>query len=155
MPTLGLDVIARGSAATLALCLGSVHTIVEKAVIAGKGLVDATAAIARLLKATVMGCSWCGNVAAARTAALAGSTTDWILVLDADAYQWHGRELKQPAAAGYVTPSRDDLKPWDKPLTGMHKQQGARTPGCSREQLVSFSLLQVLSLILIRAVWVF
>ncbi len=126
MPSLGLCVIAKNSAATLPACLASVHGLVDSIVVVDTGSNDGTQDVARQHGAEVLLFNWCGDFAAARNAALAAIESDWVLVLDADeeldsaAHAWIRKELEAPRADAYITPVRNYLKPWDNPLTGAH-----------------------------------
>ncbi|HEY0785028.1 MAG TPA: glycosyltransferase [Acidobacteriaceae bacterium] len=84
MATLALSMILKNGAATLRSCLQSVAGIVDQIVIADTGSTDESCAIAREFGATVISFPWTDHFADARNAALAGVTTDWVLVLDAD-----------------------------------------------------------------------
>ena len=94
--TLALVMIARDEAASIARCLRSVSAFVDEMIVLDSGSTDATASIARDLGAQVHHWPWQDDFAAARNAALAHSTADWNLVLDAD--EWivgDGRLLRQ------------------------------------------------------------
>lgn len=84
MPSLALSMIVRDAAADLARCLASVRGIVNEIVVADTGSRDETAAIARAHGAQVIAVAWQDDFAAARNAALAPVTADWVLSLDAD-----------------------------------------------------------------------
>ncbi len=136
MPTLGLCVIAKNSAATLPACLASVNGLVDSMVVVDTGSCDGTQEIAKQHGAELISFTWCGDFAAARNAALTATATDWVLVLDADeeldqaAHAWIREELKAPRADGYITPVRNYLKPWDSALTGLHELPSTeRHPG--------------------------
>ncbi len=126
MPTLGLCVIAKNAEATIRSCIESVAGLVSERIVVDTGSTDETAQIARECGAAVVSFPWCGDFSAARNAALAAISTDWVLVLDADeeldaaGHSWIRAELQAPGADGYVTPVRNYLQPWDEPLTGGH-----------------------------------
>ena len=84
MPTVGLSMIVKNEAQTLAACLQSVSGVVSQIVIADTGSTDNTADIAREFGATVISVPWENHFANARNAALQLMQTDWVLVLDAD-----------------------------------------------------------------------
>jgi glycosyltransferase involved in cell wall biosynthesis len=84
MPTIGLAMIVKNEAQTLAPCLLSVAGVVSQIVIADTGSTDRTVDIARECGATVISIPWENHFADARNAALHLMRTDWILVLDAD-----------------------------------------------------------------------
>jgi glycosyltransferase involved in cell wall biosynthesis len=79
-----LCMIVKDEAAWLPRCLKSVRGFVEELIVADTGSRDATAAIARTYGARVLAVSWREDFAAARNAALACATGDWVLQLDAD-----------------------------------------------------------------------
>jgi glycosyltransferase involved in cell wall biosynthesis len=83
-PTLGLSMIVKNGAQTLAPCLESVRGVVSQVVVGDTGSTDDTVKIAREFGATVIPVAWEDHFAKARNAALAPMTTDWVLVLDAD-----------------------------------------------------------------------
>jgi glycosyltransferase involved in cell wall biosynthesis len=58
--------------------------MVDQIVIADTGSTDGSIAVARSFGATIVEFPWCDDFAAARNAALAPVTTDWVLSLDAD-----------------------------------------------------------------------
>jgi glycosyltransferase involved in cell wall biosynthesis/tetratricopeptide (TPR) repeat protein len=84
MPTLSLCLIARDEAAMIGDCLASVAGVVDQIVVVDTGSADETPRLARDAGAKVIDHPWQGDFAAARNAALAEATGDWILVLDAD-----------------------------------------------------------------------
>ena len=84
MPSLGLAMIVKNSAETLANCVASVAGVVDQVVIADTGSSDGTAQLARDLGAQVFDFPWQDDFSKARNAALAALTTDWALVMDDD-----------------------------------------------------------------------
>jgi hypothetical protein len=98
MTQLALVMIVRDEAARLGRCLASVRALVGDIVVLDTGSVDDTVAIARAHGARVFSFDWCDDFAAARNAALAHSSADWNLVLDAD--EWLA------SAAGPALPSQ-------------------------------------------------
>ncbi len=134
-PTLGLCVIVKNGAETLQGCLESVLGLVHSLIVVDTGSTDATVPIAEACGARVIRFPWQGDFASARNAALEAAGTDWVLVMDADeelptaAHPWIRAELKAPRADAYVTPVRNYLKPWDRPITGvLAVPQGERHP---------------------------
>ena len=125
MATVGLSMILKNAADTIRPCLESARKIVDQIVIADTGCTDNTCAIAAEFGATIVSFPWENNFAAARNAALAPMTTDWILVLDADE-ELDGSAGKQIPAllgamdvGGYVTPIRNYMlsrfnRGWDR-----------------------------------------
>src|SRR5258708_6375956 len=83
-PTLGLSMIVKDGADTLRNCLESVRGTVDEIVVADTGSTDSSPDIARQYGATCVSIPWANDFAQARNAALAYSTTDWVLSLDAD-----------------------------------------------------------------------
>ncbi len=94
-------------------------------VVVDTGSTDATASIAKECGACVIHFPWRDDFASARNAALDAIGTEWVLVLDADeelpdnAHAWIRKELATPRAEAYVTPVRNYLKPWDRPMVGV------------------------------------
>lgn len=84
MPRVALVMIARNEARCIARCLKSVHPWVDEMIVLDTGSTDQTMALARAEGAQVHQFAWVDDFAAARNAALALSTADWNLVLDAD-----------------------------------------------------------------------
>ena len=84
MPTLALCMIVKDAAETIRACLTSVVGVVDQIVIADTGCSDDTCVIASEFGAKVLSFPWQDDFAKARNAAIAGATTDWVLVLDAD-----------------------------------------------------------------------
>lgn len=76
--------IVKNEGHQLARCLASVAGLVDQLIVADTGSTDATAKIARAHGAQVFDFAWCDDFAAARNFALAHSSADWNLVLDAD-----------------------------------------------------------------------
>jgi tetratricopeptide (TPR) repeat protein len=81
---LSLCMIAKNEGTMLADCLASVRGLVDEIVLADTGSDDDTVAIAEAAGATVVRHAWSQDFAAARNAALAAVTGDWVLMLDAD-----------------------------------------------------------------------
>ena len=84
MATISLCVITKNEQEMLGACLESARSWVEEIVVADTGSEDDTVAIAREYGAKVIHHTWQNDFSAARNAALAAATGDWILVLDAD-----------------------------------------------------------------------
>lgn len=101
-PTLDLCVIARDEAALLPGLLASTAGVVDGVVVMDTGSVDDTPQIAAAAGARVGVHAWADDFAAARNAALAMSTADWVLVLDADERltAQGGATLRQAIAQG-------------------------------------------------------
>ncbi len=86
MPALRLSLclIARDEAALLPGCLQSVAPEVDELIVLDTGSVDGTPALAAAAGAQVHHFTWVDDFAAARNAALAHATGDWVLAVDAD-----------------------------------------------------------------------
>jgi hypothetical protein len=76
--------IVRDCASDLAECLASVRPFADELVVLDTGSVDGTAAVATAAGARVHRMAWADDFAAARNAALAECTGDWVLSIDAD-----------------------------------------------------------------------
>jgi len=76
--------IARDEEASIGLAIKSVLALVDEIVVVDTGSQDNTRIIAEGYGARVIDLPWHDDFAAARNAALAEATSDWILVLDAD-----------------------------------------------------------------------
>ncbi|MGQ9866362.1 MAG: glycosyltransferase [Pseudanabaenaceae cyanobacterium] len=83
-PTVGLCAIVKNEERNLPRCLDSVKDWVDELVVVDTGSTDRTVAIAEGYGARVGYFAWIDDFAAARNAALALATQDWVLVLDAD-----------------------------------------------------------------------
>ena len=93
--TLALIVIARNEAPRIARLLRSVAPWVDEMWVLDTGSTDDTAALATACGARVAHAIWPDDFAAARNQALALSTADWHLVLDADEWLISGGEALQ------------------------------------------------------------
>ncbi|MBC7541200.1 MAG: glycosyltransferase, partial [Candidatus Sericytochromatia bacterium] len=82
-PTLAACLIVRNEAPFLADCLQSLAGV-DALIVVDTGSADDTVAIATRLGARVAHFSWGDDFAAARNAALALATADWVLAIDAD-----------------------------------------------------------------------
>lgn len=83
-PTVALCVIARDEEVFIGDCIDSARPYVQEIVVLDTGSKDRTREIARQHGARLEQFEWCDDFAAARNAAIAAATTDWILMLDAD-----------------------------------------------------------------------
>lgn len=84
IPRISLCLIVRDEAGTLPRCLDSAAGAADELVVVDTGSVDGTPDVARARGARVVRRPWQHDFAAARNAALAEATGDWILYLDAD-----------------------------------------------------------------------
>jgi len=113
--TLGLSMIVRNGGNTLRRCLESVRPVVTEMVVVDTGSTDDSLEIARSCGARCESIAWEQDFAAARNAALALSTTDWILTLDADeeldadATSAIPQLLKRRDVGGFAVPVRNYL----------------------------------------------
>lgn len=87
-----LVMIARNEARCIGRCLASIQPWVDEMIVLDTGSSDGTEAIAQALGAQIYRFTWCDDFAAARNAALAHSTADWHIVLDADEWLQSGGE---------------------------------------------------------------
>jgi len=76
--------IVRDAETELAACLASVRPFVDELVVLDTGSVDGTPAVAAAAGARLYRTDWADDFAAARNAALAHCTGDWVLSIDAD-----------------------------------------------------------------------
>ncbi len=76
--------ITRNEEKFLGACLGSVRGLADELVVVDTGSTDRTVQIAEEHGARVSHFEWCDDFSAARNAALAQATGDWVLMLDAD-----------------------------------------------------------------------
>ena len=83
-PRLSVCLIAKNEEKFLGQCLASVKGIAHQIIVVDTGSTDRTAEIAKAHGAEVHSFTWCDDFSAARNAALAHATGDWVLVLDAD-----------------------------------------------------------------------
>lgn len=90
--TVALVVIARDEAPRIGRLLHSVAPWVDQMWVLDTGSADATVALAEACGARVAHAPWADDFAAARNQALALSTADWHLVLDADEWLISGGE---------------------------------------------------------------
>lgn len=79
-----LCLIVRNEAANLRACVQPVLPLFDELVIVDTGSSDNTREVAEELGAKVIDFEWCDDFSAARNAALAHATGDWIFWLDAD-----------------------------------------------------------------------
>jgi tetratricopeptide (TPR) repeat protein len=83
-PTIAVCVITKNEEEFIGSCLDSVRPFVDELVVVDTGSTDRTVEIAREHGARVEFFAWCDDFAAARNAAINATTSDWILMLDAD-----------------------------------------------------------------------
>lgn len=91
MKTIGLVMIVKNEGRSLRKCLARVQKLVDEIYITDTGSTDNTVEIAEKFHAHVSHFEWNSDFAAARNFALAQSTCDWNLVLDADEYLVSGK----------------------------------------------------------------
>lgn len=82
--TLSVCMIVRDEEKNITRALASVSSIATEIVVADTGSVDGTVRTAESLGARVVSIPWNDDFAEARNAALAHTTGDWVLILDAD-----------------------------------------------------------------------
>ncbi|MBX7154855.1 MAG: glycosyltransferase [Bacteriodetes bacterium] len=83
-PTLGVAIIVRNAASTIAKAIESVKFLAKQIVVIDTGSTDGTPVIATRLGAEVYHFTWTNDFSEARNHALRHMRTDWILSLDAD-----------------------------------------------------------------------
>ena len=83
-PRLSVCLIARNEEKFLGACLESVRGLADEIIVVDTGSTDRTVDIAKEHGARVDHFTWCDDFSAARNAALAHATGDWVLILDAD-----------------------------------------------------------------------
>ena len=105
--TVSLCMIARDEEAFIGKAIKSALALVDEIVVVDTGSRDNTRIIAEGYGARVVDYAWHDDFAAARNAALAAATGDWILVLDCDEQLQSMRPvefqrlLADPGLAGY------------------------------------------------------
>ncbi len=90
---LALVMIVRDEARCIVRCLASARPWVDEMVVLDTGSIDGTPRLAAQSGATVHHAAWADDFAAARNAALALTTADWRLVLDADEWLASGTQV--------------------------------------------------------------
>lgn len=95
MYRIALVMIVRDEARCIARCLRSVRPWVDEMIVLDTGSTDGTVALARAEGAVVHDFKWLDDFSLARNAALALTTADWCLVLDADETLASGGEVLQ------------------------------------------------------------
>jgi glycosyltransferase involved in cell wall biosynthesis len=98
MSTVSACLIVRDEAKRLARCLGSLRGVVDEIVVLDTGSQDDTIAIAESFGAKVGHFDWVDDFAAARNAALALATSDWVLSIDADEWLTNASVLADAVA---------------------------------------------------------
>lgn len=84
MPLLSACIICRNEEAVIGDCLASLRGVVDEVVVCDTGSTDRTVDIVRAAGATLVHFVWNDDFSAARNAALAPATGEWVLILDAD-----------------------------------------------------------------------
>ncbi|HNR32598.1 MAG TPA: glycosyltransferase [Candidatus Hydrogenedentes bacterium] len=84
MASISAVLIVKNEAARLARCLEALRSVADEIVVVDTGSTDATEAVARAFTSRVYCFAWRDDFAAARNAALAHATGDWVLSIDAD-----------------------------------------------------------------------
>jgi len=117
-PTVELSMIVKDEAATLARCINSVSSCVDRVVVGDTGSTDATAEIARKCGAEVVQIPWEQDFARARNRVLACAKCDWILVLDADEMLDAQGRQRLPELIARKQIDAYDVWRWDYVLAG-------------------------------------
>lgn len=84
MVVLSAVLIVKNEAHRLPACLEALRAVADEIVVVDTGSTDGTEAIARSFTEKVHRFAWCDDFAAARNAALAHASGDWVLSIDAD-----------------------------------------------------------------------
>ncbi len=106
IPTIGVAMIARDCAETIARALSSVRTIARQIVVLDTGSHDRTPTVAARLGAEVYFHQWRNDFSDARNLALDYLRTDWVLVLDSDeeldseSFRTYCPNLAEPSLGG-------------------------------------------------------
>lgn len=91
MKTIGLVMIVKNEERSLEKCLSRIRSLVDEIYITDTGSTDRTVEIAQKYQAHLSYYEWNHDFSAARNYALAQSSCDWNLVLDADEYLISGK----------------------------------------------------------------
>lgn len=91
-PCISAVLIVRNEQAHLPACLEALAPVVDEIVVVDTGSTDRTIEIARAYTERVFHFAWVNNFAAARNAAIAHATGDWVLSVDADECIQGGQE---------------------------------------------------------------
>lgn len=84
MVSVGIALIVRDEATTLAACLETIRAGVDEIVVVDTGSVDGTVEVARRFTDQIFHFAWIDDFAAARRFAFEQVTTDWVCWIDAD-----------------------------------------------------------------------
>jgi len=112
-PRLSVCLIARDEAQFIEQCLASVQPIAHQIILVDTGSSDRTVELARQFGPEIHQFTWCDDFSAARNAALAHATGDWVLAIDADEELSEAartqllRELNQKSALAFRLPIAD------------------------------------------------
>jgi hypothetical protein len=111
MPSIALSMIVRNAEKTLQACLDSVAGIVQEIAIGDTGSTDSTIAVAEACGGKVIAIPWENDFSRARNRALEETSSEWVLVLDAD-------EVLDPAAVERIPPllARSDVAGYLVPI---------------------------------------
>ena len=121
-PQISVCLIVKNEEKFLGQCLQSVRGVASQIVVVDTGSTDRTVAIAREHGAEVHSFTWCDDFSAARNAALARVTGDWVLVLDAD--EELSGEARVRLDAAVANPA---VMAWRLPIVDV----GREAEGCS------------------------
>ncbi|MDQ7791990.1 MAG: glycosyltransferase [Clostridia bacterium] len=144
--TVSLCVIARDEEELILSCINSVRYLVDRVVVVDTGSTDQTAKVATGAGAEVFAFTWTDNFAEARNYALEQTTSDWILVLDADetlepvGVEDFQRLLSIPDIEGYFLHIRNYLGTgrdivWDQVVRLFRNSPAYRFSGAIHEQV--------------------
>lgn len=120
-PRLSVAMIVRDEADTIAWALDSVRAIADEIVVVDTGSTDETVSIAESAGAKVHHWPWSDDFAAARNAAIAHCSGDWILSLDADEAL---DEASAPTLRQIIEQAGEDLVGYQVRLTNWRDRDG-------------------------------
>ena len=129
MQTLSLAMIVKNEERTLERVLTAAKTFCDELIVVDTGSTDATVEIAERLGAKVSHFTWVDDFAAARNAAFAQCTQDWIIWLDAD-------DAVSPESQAAIRGYKDTL------LTGTHFDAVFLTYDYGRTKLIRERILR-------------
>jgi len=119
---LSVCLIVKNEEKFLGQCLKSVRDVASQIVVVDTGSTDRTVEIANEHGAEVHSFVWCDDFSAARNAALAKATGDWVLMLDAD--EELSADAHEKLAAAMKNP---EVMAWRLPIVDV----GLEAEGCS------------------------
>lgn len=95
LQTIAIVMIVKNEAAVIQRCLSSVSSFVDSMIVVDTGSTDNTVELAKKCGAEVYYHDWNDDFSTARNAAIAKSTADWNLIIDADEWLLEGADELQ------------------------------------------------------------